>query len=232
MAWTLPKTYVAGEEFAAAIANAQIRDNQLELRAGGIAISGQAANDFIFAESATQLGRLAGQTNKIPWFDVQAGTYRMISPLEAAWPIGSIFKANVSTNPATLIGVGTWTAFGTGRCLICLDSGDAELDGVREMVGEKTVTLLETHLPSHNHTQNSHNHTQNAHDHSVTNCNNVIECGGDGIFVMDNSGTITSDTPKVAVNNNTTATNQNTGGGGAHNNLMPYIVAYVWERTG
>ena len=31
--------------------------------------------------------------------------------------------------------------------------------------------------------------------------------------------------------NNATATNQATGGDGAHNNLQPYIVAYMWERT-
>ncbi len=37
-----------------------------------------------------------------------------MSFLNAAWPIGSIFLGTVTTNPATLLGVGTWTQIQTG----------------------------------------------------------------------------------------------------------------------
>jgi hypothetical protein len=37
------------------------------------------------------------------------------------YPVGSIYtNASVSTNPATLLGFGTWTAFGAGRVLLVL----------------------------------------------------------------------------------------------------------------
>ena len=35
-----------------------------------------------------------------------------------AFPVGSVFLAVVSTNPATLLGYGTWSAFGAGRLLV------------------------------------------------------------------------------------------------------------------
>ena len=35
----------------------------------------------------------------------------------------------------------------------------------------------------------------------------------------------------TATNNFTTPTNNNTGGGGAHNNLQPYVTAYMFKRT-
>lgn len=59
MAWTSPRTWTAGELVTAAIMNTHIRDNEGELRAGGIAIASQATGDFLFASSATQFGRLA-----------------------------------------------------------------------------------------------------------------------------------------------------------------------------
>lgn len=59
MAWTAPRTWVAGELVTAAIGNTHWRDNFIELRAGGIAIALQAANDVIYASSATQLARSA-----------------------------------------------------------------------------------------------------------------------------------------------------------------------------
>jgi len=41
-----------------------------------------------------------------------------------AYPVGSIYTAVVSTNPATLLGVGTWEAFAAGRVMAGFDSED------------------------------------------------------------------------------------------------------------
>lgn len=59
----------------------------------------------------------------------------------ALFPIGSIYTAVVSTNPGTLLGFGTWTAFGAGKVLVGLDSGDTSFDTVEETGGAKTNTV-------------------------------------------------------------------------------------------
>lgn len=56
-----------------------------------------------------------------------------------AFPVGSVFIAVVSTNPATLLGYGTWNAFGAGRVLVGVDTGDPDFDTVEETGGAKTV---------------------------------------------------------------------------------------------
>jgi hypothetical protein len=61
-----------------------------------------------------------------------------------AFPVGSVFIAVVATNPATLLGYGTWSAFGTGRVLVGQDTGDVDFDVLEETGGSKTNT--------HNHT--------------------------------------------------------------------------------
>jgi hypothetical protein len=55
-----------------------------------------------------------------------------------AFPVGSIYIAAVSTNPATLLGYGTWQAFGAGRVPIGIDSGDTDFDTAEETGGAKT----------------------------------------------------------------------------------------------
>lgn len=57
MAWTAPRTWVAGELVTAALMNTHVRDNLTELRAGGIAIASQGANEIIRASSSTQFAR-------------------------------------------------------------------------------------------------------------------------------------------------------------------------------
>jgi hypothetical protein len=43
--------------------------------------------------------------------------------LKAFYPIGSIYMATVATNPATLLGFGTWTAWGAGRVPVGAGTG-------------------------------------------------------------------------------------------------------------
>ena len=62
--------------------------------------------------------------------------------LETIYPVGSIYiNAGVATNPGTLLGFGTWSAFGTGRTIVGVDSSDTDFDAVRETGGSKTHTL-------------------------------------------------------------------------------------------
>lgn len=56
------------------------------------------------------------------------------------FPVGSVFIAVVSTNPATLLGYGTWAAIAAGRMLVGLDGTDAAFDSVEETGGSKTHT--------------------------------------------------------------------------------------------
>lgn len=245
MAWTVPRTWVAAETVTAALGNVHWRDNFTALRAGGIVVASQAAGDFLFASSSTQIGRLAAVSSRTPRDNGTA--WEMFNMAgQVAWPVGSIYEAVVATNPATLLGFGTWVAFGVGRVIVGIDAGNPSFDTVEETSGAKTVTLVTAELPihthvqdAHTHTQTSHNHTQNSHTHSVSGMGNTLMVDVDepSSTVMDDTGTkaTTSTTatnnPATATNQSTIATNQATGSGGAHNNLQAYIVCYRWKRT-
>ena len=126
--------------------------------------------------------------------------------LQAVYPVGSIYiNAAVSTNPATLLGFGTWAAFGAGRVMVGIDSGQTEFDTLEETGGAKTHTLTVGEIPSHTHTSSLRG---NGEDELQS-----IPSASDN---TDPSLTMTTDA---------------TGGGGAHNNLQPYIVVYMWKRT-
>ena len=124
-----------------------------------------------------------------------------------AYPVGSIYTSVVSTNPATLLGVGTWAAFGEGKVLVGIDSGDTDFDTVLETGGSKTDshTLTIAEMPAHTHTTTT---------------------GSGG-----GSSSATSQTQTT--NSVGTATTSSTGGGGAHTHdiVQPYIVVYMWRRT-
>src|SRR3990167_1441699 len=86
--------------------------------------------------------------------------------LALGWPVGSEFLSLVSTNPATVLGFGTWSAIGAGRVLVGQDTGDTDFDVLEETGGAKTVTLATAEIPAHTHTQDAHNHTQDSHNHT------------------------------------------------------------------
>ena len=148
-----------------------------------------------------------------------------------AFPIGSVFIAVVSTNPATLLGYGTWSAFGSGRVLVGFDSLDTDFDTAEETGGAKTITLDTTMIPAHTHIQNAHNHTQDSHSHTQAATTTATGSTSNRLGTVDTSSTAQNTGVATATNQAATATNQNTGGGLAHNNVQPYIVVYMWKRT-
>jgi microcystin-dependent protein len=169
-----------------------------------------------------------------------ADSYLLLTEiLGAVYPIGSIYTSIVSTNPNTLFGFGTWSAFGAGKVLVGLDSGDTDFDTAEETGGAKTVTLTsaQSGLPSHNHTQNAHTHTQDAHLHDIWAPSKNLAASGSAIgneFVGSGKDAGGETRSTTATNQNTTATNNaNTAANAseAHSNLQPYIVVYMWKRT-
>jgi hypothetical protein len=126
--------------------------------------------------------------------------------ISAAWPVGSVFISVLSTNPATLLGFGTWAAFAAGRVLVGLDAGQVEFDTLLETGGAKTHTLTTNEMPAHTHTQ------------SVNSATN----GGSSGYTPDSS-TNTSTTSGYSTGS--------TGGGVAFSVMNPYVVVSFWERT-
>lgn len=79
----------------------------------------------------------------MPLFRPSSGV-TLLQALDGVYPIGSVYISTVSTNPATLFGVGTWAAFGAGRVLVGLNSGDTDFDAAEETGGAKTVICAGT----------------------------------------------------------------------------------------
>ena len=140
--------------------------------------------------------------------------------LQAVMPIGFVVTLGVATNPATLYGFGTWAAI-AGRVIVGRDAGQTEFDTLDETGGAKTHTLTSGEMPSHTHTQNAHTHVQTR----------TTAAGGASTDFSIEATRNTTYASSASSTQSTTATNQNTGGDGAHNNLQPYIVKYVWQRT-
>ena len=117
------------------------------------------------------------------------------SSLETVYPVGSIYmNASNNTNPATLLGFGTWTALAPGRVLMGAGT-DSVITGAPtytagDTVGEYDHTLTTTEMPSHGHSV-SVNATDTNHTHSgttdVTNTDHVH-----GIPTWTNSATWSS----------------------------------------
>ena len=137
-----------------------------------------------------------------------------------AYPVGSIYTSILTTNPATLLGMGTWVAFGGGRVLTGQISTDSNFNTAEETGGAKTDshTLTTSEIPSHNHDFR-------------------VYAGGSGYtntWGYPQSVTNGGDRP-VNVTYNTTTTHivQPEGGGAAHTHdiVQPYIVVYFWKRT-
>jgi hypothetical protein len=146
----------------------------------------------------------------------------------AAWPIGSVFTSVVSTNPATLLGFGTWSSIASGRVLVGLDSGDTDFDTVEETGGAKTVASSSQAFTG---TQST---TIVNHTHDTT----VYVGTTDGTYGTFDSSSTTPGTAKTITTGNPKSggaasyTPAGTNAAGAATSVVqPYFVCYFWKRT-
>ena len=142
------------------------------------------------------------------------------------YPVGSIYtNATVSTNPATLLGFGTWTAFGAGRVMVGFDSGNALFDTAEETGGSAdAITVSHTHTATSTVTDSGHSHNIGADVNQAAN-----GAGRNG--VSGNPATGPQPTSTVTTGITVATTNASTGSSGTNANYQPYITVYAWKRT-
>lgn len=164
------------------------------------------------------------------------------------YPVGSIYiNASDGTNPATLLGFGTWTAFGAGRVAI----GDGGGFTAGSTGGSADATLV-----AHDHTVTatgtsggqSANHTHSisdpGHVHSqvvtASNANSRYDGIAGSPLVNPSANTnlaYTGISGTNGVSNDHThslsvsGTTSSAGASATNANLQPYVVVYMWRRT-
>ena len=142
------------------------------------------------------------------------------------YPVGSIYtNATVSTNPGTLLGFGTWTAFGAGRVMVGFDSGNALFDTAEETGGAADATL-----PSHTHTATS-TVTDPGHLHGVVHDQDSDSAGSSISGASNESPSATKNTNTAVTGITVATTNASAGTSGTNANYQPYITVYLWKRT-
>jgi hypothetical protein len=141
-------------------------------------------------------------------------------------PVGSVYiNATDSTNPGTLLGFGTWAAFGAGRVPVGFDSTDTLFDTAEETGGSKDAIVV-----SHTHTGTTS--TAGAHKHTMDRHSEVsnIQKG-----TVGDNGTFASSRFDAGMStegaHNHTFTTDSTGSSGTNANLQPYITVFMWKRT-
>lgn len=143
--------------------------------------------------------------------DIIDTTMKSIADTAGRLPVGSLyFNDGDATNPATLLGYGTWTSFGQGRVILGVGSGTDSNGEVRaftngETGGEYKHSLSVSEMPAHAHPGSS------VASPTLSGAG-TINIGQSALYLQ--SGTIASQ-----------------GGDTPHNNVQPYISVYIWKRT-
>lgn len=175
------------------------------------------------------------------------------SSLIGAFPVGAVYITVTNTNPGTFLG-GTWTQIAQGRTLIGVGSLSGDTYTAGATGGSARVTLAVDEIPSHNHggvtglQSNDHSHAawtdaQGSHQHSYIDRYKVPGTGA-GDWGSPNEGGMTdqwrltefagSHAHNVGVGGVTANHNHSIpaqGGGAAHENRMPYLAVFFWQRT-
>ena len=189
---------------------AQVKDMQ----------SGTDADNFTVGGNLTVTGTATGSTPTLGDSSTKFATTAFVAAaLNALYPVGSIYtNATNSTNPATLLGFGTWVAFAAGRVMVGFDASDALFDAAEETGGSKDAIVV-----SHNHSASV---TDPGHSHTLT-----ARTGLDGAVLQGSGSSVLRNLSTDAATTGISVGISTVGESGTNANLQPYITVYMWKRT-
>ena len=229
--------------------------------AGSVSISGSvtASGGFVGNASTVTNGVYTNTNQTISGNKTFSGTTTFSGTIDGValvnkmFPVGAIYITVGNTNPGTFLG-GTWTQIAQGRTLIGVGTLGGDTYAAGDTGGSSRVALIISEIPSHNHGGatggQSTNHTHvgttasdGTHTHStpLSDGGFFAYSGGGGISgtnrPLGNDGTTSSagahthtfTTAGASVDHTHSIVSQ--GGGAAHENRMPYLAVYFWQRT-
>lgn len=214
----------------------------VELNAVAAAISSKAdANDPVLT------GTPVAPTATFGTNTTQLATTAFVqAALKAMYPVGSVYiNASSSTNPATLLGFGTWVTVGDGKVLVNQDTADTSFDTLGETGGSKdAIVVSHTHTGTTGNQSADHTHSgttagSGSHSHTmlsvVSGGNNFANSGpytgGTGTTSTVGDHTHSFSTGGVSANHTHSFTTASTGSSGTNANLQPYVTVKMWKRT-
>ena len=160
------------------------------------------------------MGVHAAKTSTAKW---RAWVVNQLAAAEA-FKVGGVYINTTGTNPATELGYGTWTQTARGRTILGEGTSDVAYTTGGATGGASTHTLTLSEIPSHDHGGGNHSHSGNPS--ARDNGNFGARWGATS---RANQGNKTTTSSGTIINSE--------GSDGAHNNMPPYLVVYVWERT-
>lgn len=141
----------------------------------------------------------------------------VVEVLKKAYPIGSVYiNASNATNPASLLGFGTWSAFGAGKVMVGIDSTDTEFDTIGKTGGDKT----------HIHRQGGP-----ASDSSGSGGGAISGPWNAVSFGRSSSGVTFANYSQIVSNGIGSSKTVYPFLTESTSSLQPYIVVYFWKRT-
>lgn len=173
----------------------------------------------------------------------------LLEAIGEPFKIGAVFISVVSTNPATLLGYGTWSAIGAGRVLVGLDSGDANFDTVEETGGAKTVAISGSISAP---TISGSTAAEASHTHAVTaaGTNAAIAATGDAAVAVGTGASNAASRTHTHAAPAFTGSSVTSGAGSSHLHaagtlaasaptftgdatsvVQPYLVVHIFKRT-
>jgi hypothetical protein len=207
-------------------------DNEFNSIAGAISSKADIASPTFTGTPAAPTATSGSNTTQI------ATTAFVTAALQAVYPVGSIYiNSASSTNPSTLLGFGTWEAFGAGRVLVGLNASDSLFDTLEETGGSKDAIVV-----SHTHTYSGTTSTTGEHQHDIRSAatggllQHTLAAGATVHRIENGSSVGIPESKFIAAptgnhNHTFSGTTASTGSSGTNANLQPYITVRMWKRT-
>jgi hypothetical protein len=209
----------------------------LAVTSGGTGVTtSTGTGSTVLSDSPTFTGTPASPTAAFGTNTTQlANTAFVQVALQAVYPVGSIYiNAGVTTNPATLLGFGTWVSFGAGRVMVGLNGADPLFDTLQETGGSADAVLVAHTHTGGTDTAGSHSHLVAASSGDtpvqINGAGNTGFAGwGNGFAGYTAGGNVTL--VQAAGLHAHTFTTNSAGGSSGNANLQPYITVAMWRRT-